>query len=284
MKTWMYYYIPFSARIEDMLIEHNIAYQKDSSWDDHLKFEFYKENAPWEKIKDILPPPNVTEFVFSKKELEQAKWLTMRSTNMKFDSMNEKTIRYYCPNNVQQKVKSGFHEEQFLPFEFSTVKWKNNNHFYSSYTGGYEIIFCDDYAKNILQENNISGIRFDPVLKFKKGIPLENVSQLVFENILGEDALILDKEVTPLFCPTCGKKKYSYTRNFRLTIQESCLDEDMDCYATPCIFSLGNSYGISPYLIVSQKIYTVLKEAELIRNLKFEPIILVPNDTEDGSL
>ena len=94
----------------------------------------------------------------------------------------------------------------------------------------------------------------------------------------------MDKEVTPLFCPTCGKKKYSYTRNFRLTIQESCLDEDMDCYATPCIFSLGNSYGISPYLIVSQKIYTVLKEAELIRNLKFEPIILVPNDTEDGSL
>ena len=50
------------------------------------------------------------------------------------------------------------------------------------------------------------------------------------------------------------------------------LDENIDFVSTLDIFSMGN---VSSYTIVSNRVYTVLKNAKLTRNLNFEPVITI---------
>ena len=50
------------------------------------------------------------------------------------------------------------------------------------------------------------------------------------------------------------------------------LDENSDFFSTPDIFSMRN---VSSYTIVSNRVYTVLKNAKLTRNLNFEPVITI---------
>ena len=280
MKTKCYYNFEWTQEIENLLIKHNVDYKKDEwrgtegsvvSYPDMLNFTINKEDEVYNLIKEHLPKPNTSWLEFSEKELQKAKWLYVRSTNMKIDIENN-AVDWLCPNNRSTSKKSMFHMSQTGAFEIKPVKWKNNNHFYSSYTCGYDVIFCDDYAMDFIKQNRFTGIEFDDVIWYKKNQVLPNIHQIKCSSVLPEQAFIFDENCELQKCPTCQKSKYEVNHEFRIKIKREYLDENQDFYTTKDIFSIGN---VSSYTIVSNKVYISLKKSKMTRNLKFEPIIVV---------
>lgn len=280
MKTKCYYHFPWTIDLENLLKSYNVDYEKIEwkpvegsvvSYPDTLKFTIFKEDEKYVEIQSILPLPNVCWLEFSEKELKEATWLYMRSTNMKIDIENN-SVDWFCPNNKSSNEKSMFHMTQTMPFEIKPVKWTNNNHFYSSYICGYDVIFCDDYAMNAIKRNNLIGVDFADVMWFKKNQVIPNVHQIKCFNILPTEAFLFDENCKPQKCPTCDKIKYEINQEFRIKIKREYLDDNLDFYSTTDVFSMGD---VSSYTIVSNRVYSALKKENLVRNLKFEPVILI---------
>ena len=275
MKTQMYYNLPFNENIASVLEEHGIKYnhydfgiERKSPY---MSFYIFKEDSVWDVLKDTLPKKDAHRLFFTDEELSCAKWLMVRSTNMKIDSLNENTYDYTCPEATDRSKRYGAHQRQIAPFEFKPVKWTTNNHFYACYDGGYYTIFCDDLAKSIIEDNRFVGMRFDDIIWHKKNCILPNVHQMVFETVLPRESIVLDDHVREVACKGCGKIQYFYTNDFRLGIKEMYLSEGVDFYSTPAMFGEGGVYELS---IVSQQVYRTLKDHKMTRNLCFEPVVL----------
>ena len=271
----MYYFIPSNPNIISFLKNNNIKYKVDvdNLWNTpHLQFTLYKEEVDWSEACRALPKKNACWLVFSDKELDEAEWLTVRTTNMKVDTVDEGTYEYSCLYTGNQgQTKYAHHRKQVAPYECSPIKWKPNNHFYSPYSGGYETIFCDDFAKDIICNHALIGAEFKEIIWRKKNIPLPNAYQMIFPHIIPEEAFIIGEYATKVTCPMCGRVKYQNTQEFRVEIKRAFLDNSIDFYTTAEIFGdVRENY----FLIASQRAYQTLKRENLIRNLKFEPVIL----------
>ena len=79
------------------------------------------------------------------------------------------------------------------------------------------------------------------------------------------------KEIHRDSCPQCGRKKYIPETTFQLHAKQSYLDPGIDFYSTESIFGSGREH---PILIASNRVYRILRNMKLIRNLCFEPVIL----------
>ena len=273
MKTQMYYCIAKTAQLVEVLEAYKIKYKtfEMRANEPYVTFYVFKEDEAWTQLEKILPPKPAHGLVFNDEELLNAKWLKLRSTCMKIDSRNPDTFSYICPKNPESPKINKYHQTQVLPFSFSSVKWSNNNHFYSTYEGGYEMIFCDDFAKTFLLENRLRGLEFRNVIWHKKGCVLPNVYQMFFKNELPREAIIPDSRAKEIRCPYCGKIQYFCYNDARLGIKEEYLSEDVDFYITPEMFGEVGVYAIP---IVSSRVYTALKNAGMTRNLNFEPVVL----------
>lgn len=280
MKTKCYYCFDWTQDIEGLLKKFKVNYKKEEwkniessiiSYPDKLIFTIDKEDEAYSEIKDFLPTPNTCWLEFSDKELKEAKWLYMRSANMKIDIENN-AVDWLCPNNRLLNKKSMFHMQQISAFEIKPVKWTSTNHFYSSYVCGYDVIFCDDYAMDVINQNKLQGVEFVDVIWHKKNQVLPNAHQMRCTSILPEQAFIFDENCELQKCPTCQKVKYEINHEFRVKIKKEYLDSKLDFYTTTDLFSIGN---VSSYTIVSSKVYSLLQKEKMARNLKFEPVVLI---------
>lgn len=280
MKTKCYYNFKWSQDIENILIKHKVNYKKVEckgiqgsviSYPDMLNFTINKEDKAYSLIKEYLPKPNTCWLEFSEKELKEAKWLYMRSTNMKINVEND-AVNWLCPNNSSADKKSMFHMKQIKAFEIKPVKWNSNNHFYSSYVCGYDVIFCDSFAMDFIKQNNLTGVEFCNVIWHKKNQILPSTYQIECTSVLPESAFVFDENCKIEKCPTCQKSKYEVNHEFRIKIKKEYLRDNQDFYTTQDIFSIGN---VASYTIVSNRVYSLLKKAKMTRNLKFEPVIII---------
>ena len=276
MKTQMYYYIPYDLELAEILNRYSHSYNHVTEfvkygYEPMLQFYVNKEDEVWNEIKDKLPREDVHRLVFTDHELSSAKWLTVRSTNMKIDSEGDNTFSYVCPGEIYPPYLTKYHTTQVGKYEFKPVKWKNNNHFYSTYLMGFETIFCDDFAKNFFEQNGFDEVSFEDVIWYKKGCVLPDAHQIIFGKQLPKEAIVLDDHVREIVCPGCGKIQYFFTNDFRLGIKEEYLDESKDAYTTPAMFGEVTLHSLN---IVSGRVYKALKEAKMIRNLRFEPVVL----------
>lgn len=286
MKTKLYYYIPFNPNILEFLEKNHITYKREWTQypslngqcgrkEEYLQFTFNKENIIWGDVERDLPHRNACWLVFTPKELNEAKWLTVRTTNMKVDDWGESTFQYSCRFEIDHGhriAEAAHHHEQVAPYECRPIKWKPNNHFYSPYRGGYETIFCDDFAMQFMQNNALKGVEFGEITWYKKNIPLPDAHQLLFPNVVPKEYIEIGDYAKKLACPMCGRERYEVSAEFRLRIKKEYLDENVDFYRTADIFGSARESHI---LIASQRAYSKLKEAGLTRNLCFEPVILV---------
>ena len=279
MQVEHYYYIKFDEQLYSKLIDEGIKVKVDS--DPHyiamfgkkMAFNIYESIGEKSCLLDELLAKfgdGLTDYVFSKRELVEAKWLLFRSTNMKLDPLSEKTIEYSCPKSEF----SYYHTKQVAPYAFKPIKWKSNNHFYSALGSYYTDIFCDDYAKELLEKENFNGLSFEEVLWANKNIPLPNSHQLVFNNILPINSVLNLHNTVPINCPLCKKTKYNFDGNllYRIEVDSSYLDDSYDFYKTGNDFT--NGLCDFPFLICSQRVYSFLTSMNLTRNLCFEPLIV----------
>ena len=277
MQIEHYYCVNYDKPIYDELIERGIKVTIDDkiskSSSPQMIFKVYttKEDELNSFTKLVTKyGMGIRDLVFSKKELSEANWLLFRSTNMKLESLSEKTIELGC----RKSRILYYHTRQVAPYALKPIKWKNNNHFYSSYEGAFKHIFCDDYARALLEKQEFKGLNFGEVLWAHKNISLPDAHQLIITNPLSIEAVLNLDDTVPSHCPICGKKNYDYNHNklFRIEIDKSYLDESQDFYETDCDFTIG--FSPTPFLICSQRVYSFLTSMNLTRNLCFEPLIV----------
>ena len=279
-----HYYIKYTEKLLDFLDSKKIKYEFSVSAGNIL-LDICENNKHFAEFMQFIPEDAfcTKKYVFSKKELDEAKWLTMRCTNQKFEAQSwEETFEYSCTETrtaINHRGKPEIHEyanhgKQIAPYQFTkaNIKWGKSS-FCGTITGGRDTIFCNDNAVSVIESNGLTGLSFAPVLQHRKNVYLENVHQLVFDNIIPDEKTQMQGLDKVWHCPHCGKKKYMYNSLSRLVIDRDALGEQ-DFYSTEENYHYWSDETRPQALfIVSQRAYRVLKENRMTGTLEFFPLL-----------
>ena len=207
-----------------------------------------------------LPETSISKSsVFSKQEMEDAKWYLLDVYRMGIDTINTKyTYDAKCPYTTSCGIQKHHHLDQINPFVSKrTPKWKNGYQFCSVDSGFTTRIFCSDYAKDTIIRNGITGVDFMPVVKGDLTTQTPDVSQLVFTNKLPLEAYTFIGEYTEKICPFCGRINYCFLEpncdNIRLNTD--IIPEGIDAFGSQIV--LGWGFGDEP-IVISKKFYNLI--------------------------
>ena len=165
------------------------------------------------------------------------------------------------------------HRQQVAPFRLARMpKWGKS--FFSSPVGFFVDLFLNEYAKKVLEENNIRGIDYLPVRIKSKDEYAREIYQMTAQKILPDNALDLSvRGIKQISCPNCGKKQYALEDDdISLSVYANFLTHDVDCYSTNPIFGEELTHK---KLIVSKRFYQAICEAKIGRNLFWVPVKLL---------
>jgi hypothetical protein len=260
------------------ILRNNIKSESVEGWD-YVVVDIYEDSCHWEKILFYLggePDVDICTTIFSKKELENAEWLSVRSKwHNGYPQPNSGTDTYdkvtYDTANYCKKCGSGLVQNN--PFRISSMpNWGKRHFFMLNWV--LEELFVSDAAKSILIQSGISGISFLEV-KNKSGTKnIDGVYQLMVENEIPEgliDGQMSVKEI--VVCDECEKKKFIASGKGILKFKKEIFTGAGDIVRTTDRFGADN-WNI-PLIIISQRLYKVLVDNNLARSLCFEPIELV---------
>ena len=237
-------------------------------------YSFYvcEDEPVWEELKPLLSyrKPNISENVFSQKEISEAKWLSMRSDN---------ATKIYCDDDAVDRVFSFVyhdgrtrHRTQIAPYELrKTVKWNASRMFYGADGCGFTNLFTSNLGHERLSAY-FNGVSFLPVYKFKTTTPLDDIWQLRFDNRLPNESIVFGRGEEDISCPVCHRPQYLPPHLYRLAIYKEYLNDDVDFYTTEEIFYEGFA---DAFVICSHQAYMKLKEHGMAAKLRFEPVELV---------
>lgn len=120
---------------------------------------------------------------------------------------------------------------------------------------------------------NHGGIVKDPYAIYHStdnhtGIQFKDLWQLIpFETC---DFLSTSNGIQTRFCPVCGARRYVVTdERQRLCLVRGKIPDDVDFFQSPPLVGANCGY---PLYVISGKAYLVLKKANIIRSLIFEPL------------
>lgn len=290
MKIMLRYAFDYNPKIIEILDAHSVKYELGTHQCIYFKIPSDHECIP--ALKAISPDlkPDFSHYKFSDKEMNEAEWFVMRSTNNKLENvLDEKTFEFSCkfakqinvwaPNReagtrfVPEDAVFYGHETQVAPYYFSKkIKW-GRNFFYSVLRRGTEDFFCNDVAKNIITNNGLKGASFLPPLKKQTSEPIEDIYQFIIDNIIPESSCEVVDYRDIYHCPVCGKKEYAMDTLSRPRVSKAALS-DQDFYATDPILTWGNDWCIPDHFsIISHRAYEVFKASGFTRTLEIAPLL-----------
>lgn len=241
--------------------------------DSYLVFDIFEEERAFPSVIQMINngDNHIQQIVYAESDLLDAEWLTLRCTNASLDLSREETI-FNC---FEPMNENGYRHREIAgnPFYMSkTVRW-GKKHFAASYDLGVEHLFCDEYARSML-ESKEAPVCFESVLHAKTGIGLENVFYLNISHCLPVEAIVFCGEEKEVICPNCGRIRYEIKDGYRLHIKKESLKSCHGICKTPSIFALS-PYYLVPFNLISRELYLFFREHRLLKNLTFEPITLV---------
>lgn len=258
------------------IVSQNIPFKQINN--DSCVFDIYESDPHFAHIAPHLGNGGIvclSNTLFTKKELEEAKWLTMRSAWRCGYPQPEDGIGYeeitYTKQDFCKVCGAGL--RQVADFRIKkTPKWGKRHFMMLNWVG--DEIFLDDIARVLLKKNNLSGFVFQDV-RDKKGIQIQpDIMQLVIPNLLPE-GLVTDRRSIDQInkCPCCGVTKYHPTGIERVAFREGVFQNAPDIVKTDEVF--GWEHWTEKLIIISQRMYKTLTENHLANSLEFEPIELV---------
>lgn len=239
--------------------------------------DIYESNPHWSFVDEQIQRHNLfcqSETIFSKEELRNARWLSMRS-QWRFgypqpeDNFKYETITY-TRTNYCSECSSGL--LQINPFRIKKEPKWGQRHFAELNWVGDEL-FLSNTAEELLTQERITGISFLDVYD-KKGVNVfPGIRQLAVDNVLPLGLEADSKSVREVeVCPVCGIPKYLLSGIGMLSFQGKIFDDKPDIVKTGEIF--GSGHYAARIILVRQKVYQTLMHYKLDRGLVFEPVEL----------
>lgn len=278
-----------------MKIRHRITYDNDSvskSFIDFLKeknakFEdnrysgiaYLCEEDEWkEELYCILREENIIsiiDVIYTKEEFERAQWYSMRSKfrfeypqpedDSSYEKLTYDNSKYCSGCGCGLKQKDSFRMNkapQWGQRHFLMLNWIEDE------------LFSNSIAKECLINEKISGIEFMDVVNHKKNTTFDDIHQIYIDKILEPGLVHLEQSVKEVLkCSRCGKTKYIGSgRGF--TYRKDAF-EDVDLDVVKSFETFGDGHMCARLIFVSKKLYQLLKNNKLDKDIAFEPIQLV---------
>ncbi|WP_054750468.1 hypothetical protein, partial [Ruminiclostridium josui] len=253
-----------NSKFEDTNSFIGVAYIfEDDEWIDEL-YSYYQK----EKITPII------DAIYTKEEYEKAQWYSILS-KFRFeypqpeDDSAYKGITY---NNSKFCSSCGCGLVQKDSFRIvKAPKWGKRHFLMLNWVE--DELFISSFAKDLLVRNSISGLRFLDVINHKKNIPFDDIYQIYIENELEPGLLELKQSVKEVRnCSICGKAKYIYSGKGLTFRKEIFSNINSDIVRTH--ESFGDGHICARKIIISKKLYQLIKNSNLGKDLDFEPIVL----------
>ena len=215
--------------------------------------------------------------VFTKKELREAQWLTIRSKWEFAFPQPESKDGYregvyapgYCPDCSSLTQIGSFRIKK-------APKWGRRN-FAMLYWVGDEL-FVRDRVTEVFQEEGISGVDYLPVMNKKGSEILPGVHQLLFTHVLKKGLVVNEGVREVSACFYCGAVKYLASQRNILSYRREVFENAPDFVKSSEVFGAG--HYAAHKMFISQRAYQVLTRHALLRSLDFEPVALTGSSEE----
>ena len=274
------YHFGFSKKHHPQLIkyilDHDILFD-GSDDDDSVGVDIYASNLYWPMLEEILKSdriPYVGEMIFNKKELLAAEWMIVRSKWSYGWSEPQKDFPFSHITFSDEEAcgKCYYGLIQRAPFQIKKApSWGRRNFF--SLFDKRDTLFVSDKARSVFEKENICGIEFSEVRNKNGNSKLSNINQLVISTVLPEGFVASNMSYCKVYrCPECGKKRYFVPGTEKKVFERGIFGDAPDIVKSGDLF--GETVGV-PCILIRQKVYRVLVDNKLDRNLIFYPIDLV---------
>lgn len=237
------------------------------------------ESAPcWEEVSVYLERYNISSLastVFSLEELETAQWLRIRSQWRCGYPQPESKFGYqevtYTSKNYCSACGAGLKQVDAFRLK-ADPKWGKRHFMMLNWVE--DELFVSDEAKEILEHEKVAGISFLKV-KNKTGKEFRtNCHQISVHNTLNEGLLPADSAIRDIqICSQCGAHMYQPSGIGIMAYRKEVFDNASDVVKSGELFGWGH-YS-ARYIYISQRIYQIIKNNALDRNLSFEPLLLL---------
>ena len=218
---------------------------------------------------------------YEEKDFYRAKWVEIFGITTKIDPANNEDISSVTCifDRTNTGAYIGHHRVQSSPIEVRrTLKWGNSQFFSGAI--GTEGLFCDDRAVSIMKHTGLKGLQYGPVLKWRTGIPIPNVHQILPTHVIPDGAFYPIRDMESYTCEMCGMQMLRVSgQRYLYGVKDSYLRSDIDFYRTLPLFldySSKKYNGGRIHYIISQHAYQILKENRMCRGVEFTPLTSVP--------
>ena len=247
---------------------------------DHIVvIDIYTDSEHWPWIQKYMESHSVfctsgTEF--SKEELQEAQWMSVRSRWLYDYPQPSDDYAYeditYMRSMICPECSVG--RKQIAPIRMKKAPSWGHRHFFSV-NWIFDELFVSDTVKSVFQHEGISGVSFWEVLNKSGSSRLEGVNQMYISHILPPafvESNVYLKQIT--ICPVCGTKKYCCNGCGKHQYRGEVFQD------IPDIVKTGDYFGGMPgfadhHILINQKTYQIIVRHKLEKSLIFEPIDLI---------
>lgn len=242
-------------------------------------FDLYEDQELYWQFKKrffyLLKHNSIRTIEYSKQEIENADWLSVRSIGTKVQWEYEKdAFQRTCPyKRLFIKNLDYRHSKQVDILTVSkAIKWGAKQYF-SGPNAADDFLFCSEKAKELLNDK-WEGLEFWPVKKYNSTKYISNLYQLVFKDYLPIEAISGGKAI---LCEGCGKKIMRFAEGIhKLEIKKEYLNNPLKVYRTDDVLT-EELKGCTTFSlnIVSQEFYQYCEVNQMNRGMIYEPIKLI---------
>ena len=253
------------------LDEHGIAYKRyDTEASSQLIVDIEENNNCCPEILQMASGQFCFRYnEYSQKDLQEAELLTMRGRILSLDL--ERESRMFSFSEPQED--GSFNHRMLATNRFyirNSVKW-GRKHFMAAYVLGESHLFCDNYAASFLSK--YMNVNLIPVFNNRTETIMENIFYVDFKTIIPQEMICFEKQKKHI-CPNCGQETWIAGPDHQLFLKKEIAFKDVSFAKTPDIWGAGNHFRY-PINIVSHEIYVKMQKEALIRNIVFEPVVLL---------
>lgn len=265
----------YSKRILVYLAKNNIKHENDRDTS-LVVIEFLDDDLFSEELLKLfnkykIKVNDITR-LYTSEELNIAKWLVVRC---------KYKVGYPQPENNYYNITYGRNElcnECLYGLSQNDVfyinrepKWKKERNFYQL-NWIFDELFVSNEVIRIFDDNNIKGIQYLPVKKYKKNEIIDGVKQIKINHTLDKGLIENENIEISKICNRCGRKRYLVQKGAIISFNKEIFNNNYDIVQT---YEYFGEILTGKIILVSNKVYKVIKDNKLDKNLIFEPINLI---------